>query len=315
MTGLPALVADVGGTNIRFALVEAGRKSFRAMVSYPCADFALIDDAVRAYLQGRTIRKAAFAIAAPIDGDDVRMTNSGWGFSIRDLKQRLGLDSLAVLNDFAATARAIPFLGPDDLLAIAGGMAVPFRPIGIIGPGTGLGVSAVIPIPGGAFEVLETEGGHVTMPAADDREAEILSFLRRELGHVSAERVLSGPGLVNLYRAIGQMSGRMLSPLQPDQIATAGAAKTCPVCTSALDLFFAMLGNVAGNLALTIGAKGGIILAGGILPRLQGALLHSRFRTQFEAKGRFHPWLSSVPTQLILHPDPAMVGLVGLVSD
>ena len=309
-----ALVADIGGTNVRFALLDHGAKVIRDLTSFPCANFASITDAVEYYLQGQTIDRAAFAVAGPISGDDAHLTNSSWSFSIDAAKHRLALSRLVVVNDFAATALAVPFLETNDLLPI-GGDAVGRNsaPIGVIGPGTGLGVSALIPLPNGGYMALEAEGGHVTMPAANDREAEVLAYLRQEHGHVSAERVVSGPGLVNVYRTLRQLSGRTLPDLSPDQIASLAITKECPVCTEALDLFFAMLGTVAGNLALTVGAKGGVVLAGGILPRLQDALITSRFRTQFEAKGRFHPWLSSIPTSLILHPDPAIIGLVGLV--
>ena len=308
-----ALVADLGGTNVRFALVQPGSLDVQGLTSFPCSRFATLSDAVRHYLGGRVVGRAAIAVAAPIAGGDVVMTNSSWSFNVENLQRELGLLQLQVVNDFTATALAIPHLPPADLLAVGPGQAVRFSPIGVLGPGTGLGVSALIPLADGGYTALESEGGHVTMSAVSDLEAEVLAILRHKFGHVSAERVISGQGLANLYTALAQLAGRTGETLPPDQVTAQALARSCPVSIQALDMFFAMLGNVAGNLALTVGAKGGIILAGGILPRMPQALLASRFRSQFEAKGRFCPWLAAVPTHLIRHPDPAIIGLAGLL--
>ncbi len=317
MNGKSALLADIGGTNVRFALVSReggeGNQRIGDFVSYPCARFSSLEHAIASFLDGQRVTRAAFAVAGPVSGDAVALTNSAWTFSVAAIKATFQWDRLTVVNDFAATALAIPFLQPCDLLPIGGGGAIEGKPIGVIGPGTGLGVSALIPLPDGAYMALEAEGGHVTMPAYDDRDADILSILRRTFGHVSAERVASGSGLVNLYGALCHLARRKAENMAPDQIVSAALDGSCPVCVQALDHFFAMLGTVAGDLALTVGAKGGIVLAGGILPRIQQALLESRFRERFEGKGRFTPWLSKVPTTLCLHPDPAVIGLAGLI--
>ena len=310
---MTALLVDLGGTNVRFALVEPAGGGIAGLTSFACADFPNLAEAVRFYLAGRVVDTAAMAVAAPISGGDVLMTNSHWGFNVSRLQQQLGLHRLMVVNDFAATALAVPHLAPLDLLAIGDGRAQPLFPIGVIGPGTGLGVSAVIPLADGRHMALESEGGHVTMAAADQDEAAVLDVLRRQFGHVSAERVISGQGLRNLYQAVAVLAGQAVPDLPADQIAQRAVAQSCSICVRALDLFFAMLGTVAGNLALTVGAKGGIVLAGGILPRMADALQASRFRQQFQAKGRFCPWLAGVPTHLIRHPDPAIIGLVGLL--
>jgi len=308
-----ALVADIGGTNIRFALVNPVTKSVGDFEAYPCARFVSLEDAIASFLNGRKVCRAAFAVAAPVSGDVVSFTNSSWTFSIAAVKAAFEWDRFSVVNDFAATALAIPYLPSADLFSIGGGTAVAGKPIGVIGPGTGLGVSVLVPLPDGAFLAIDSEGGHATMPACDDIEAEILALLRQDFGHVSAERVVSGGGLVNLHRAMGRMLGQTTTMLAPDRIVADALDGSCPICAAALDCFFAMLGTVAGNLALTVGAKGGVVLAGGILPRMRDALSSSRFRGRFEAKGRFHPWLSTVPTVLCLHPDPAVIGLAGLI--
>jgi glucokinase len=272
-----------------------------------------IEDAITKFLDGQRVDRAAFAVAAPIVGDSVSFTNSSWTFSKAALQKRFGWDELALVNDFAANALAIPYLEERDFVSIGGGFAVEGKPIGVIGPGTGLGVSALIPLPGGAYMAIESEGGHITMPACNDREVPLLAFIRSEFGHVSAERVVSGGGLVNLYRAIQHRDGQALPSLTPDLIVSKALDGSCKVCDEALDTFFCMLGCVAGNLALTLGAKGGIVLAGGILPRVRQALEASQFRERFEAKGRFNDWLGSIPTRLCLHPDPAVIGLAHLI--
>ena len=313
MSKVPALLADIGGTNVRFALVQPGSRAIKGLTSYVCSDFLSIADAVRHYLKDQFIEVAAFAVAAPISNGEVCLTNSAWRFHIADLQRELGLRQFHVINDFTATALAIPHLRASDLVAVGGGQAQPNSPIAVIGPGTGLGVSAVLPMTDGSLMALESEGGHVTMAAADQREAEILGILRGRFGHVSAERVISGQGLVNLYWAVCQSAGIDAADLSARQIADNARSQSCPQCVQALDLFFAMLGTVAGNLALTVGAKGGLVLAGGILPQMTDALLASRFRVQFEAKGRFCPWLTAIPTSLIVHADPAIIGLAGLL--
>jgi glucokinase len=313
-----ALIADIGGTNARFALLDVGTRAARDLRIYKSADHARISDALNAYLAevdlGGDLVMGCFAVAAPILGDRVHFTNSPWTFSILELKAQLGVADLVVVNDFAALAYSVPQLGPGDVLAVGGGSAVTGAPVGIVGPGTGLGVSALVAGRDGAYVVLAAEGGHVTIAACDDREAAVLGYLRGKLGHVSAERVVSGPGLVNLYDALCHLGGVAPTLARPDQVTAAAQAGQCPVAVEALDMFFAMLGTVASNLALSLGAQGGIMLAGGILPKLADALTASRFRPRFEDKGRYGQWLGRVPTQLIVHPETAFLGLASLVA-
>jgi glucokinase len=315
MTGL---IADIGGTNARFALVE-GDGTTRDTRVLACSEYPTLEDACATYLAevapGERPARAAFAVASPVIGDWVDMTNHIWSFSIEALHQHLGFETLRVVNDFVAVALAIPALRADDLEQVGGRRPDPGAVVAILGPGTGLGVAGLVPSDG-RWLPLATEGGHVTMPAADDREAALLAALRRRFGHVSAERVVSGPGLVNLYQAIAEVDGRTAdSALTPPDCTTRALARSCPICVEALDVFTAMLGVVAGNLTLTLGARGGVYIAGGIVPRLGDMFAASRFRPRFEDKGRFREYVAPIPAFVVTHSYPAFVGLAGLVSD
>lgn len=313
----PGLAADIGGTNARFALI--GEDGSQCCVEVlPCAEYDGLYAIVRAYLgavrPAVTPRRAAIAIASPVTGDAVTMTNRDWCFSIEATRRELGLERLDVVNDFTAVALAVPHLESDDLLPIGGGDPPPDSPVAVLGPGTGLGMSALVPAPGG-WVPLVTEGGHATMPAMNDREAAVLGLLRERFGHVSAERVLSGPGLTNLYRALSQLGGDGDTvPLEPAEITGKALNGSCSICGEALDMFSAMLGTVAGNLALTVGARGGVFIAGGIVPRLGADFAAAIFRRRFEAKGRFAGYLRDIPTTIVTRPFPAFVGLEKLAT-
>ena len=313
-----ALIADIGGTHARFALVRPGEAPSDAIVMR-CADYAGPAEAASAYLASisspgevvKTPQRAAFAVASPIVGDRVDLINSPWRFSITDVREKLGLERLEVINDFTAVALSVPYLEPADLMCLGAALGAP---IGVLGPGTGLGVSALVAGPDGRWIALAAEGGHVTMAATDDREAALLSSLRHRFGHVSAERVLSGPGLVNLYEAVAAVSGQPAVYSTPDVISQRALDGSCPLCREALDTFFGMMGTVAGNLALTLGARGGIFVAGGVLPRMKDSFAASAFRRRFEAKGRFQAYLAEIPCALVIHPQPAFAGLASLVN-
>ena len=314
----PAFVADIGGTHARFALVEPGGAVTRAEV-LRCADYPSPVEAAQAYLagpgDGAVPTRGAFAIACPIDGDVIALTNSPWHFSLEATRRALGLDRLEAINDFTAVALAAPRLTAADLLPIGGGEARPDFPLIALGPGTGLGVAALVPLPGGGWQPVAGEGGHVTMAAATARESAVLDELRERFDHVSAERLLSGQGLVNLYQALSALSGQQVVYSTPDVICAHGLEGSCPICRETVEMFFAMLGTIAGNLALSFGARGGVFLAGGILPRMVEAFRASGFRARFEAHGRFQPYLAGIPTRLIRHPLPAFVGLAALVEE
>ena len=312
-----ALIADIGGTHARFALVEGATVSEPVVMR--CAEHAGPAEAAAAFLaaHGGGVRpdRAAFAVASPITGDVVDLTNSAWHFSIEAVRQTLGLKRLEIVNDFTAVALSVRHLGADHLLKIGAGVAVSGCPVAVLGPGTGLGVSAVVPDRQGRWTALATEGGHVTLAATNAQEDAVLEWLRRRFGHVSAERVLSGPGLVNLYEALAGLRGVHPVYGTPDAISQRGLDGSCPLCRDALEMFFAILGTVAGNLALTVGARGGVYVAGGILPRMRDAFAQSAFRHRFEDKGRFRDYLGPVPTWLVVHPQPAFAGLAGLVNE
>jgi glucokinase len=218
-----------------------------------------------------------------------------------------------VINDFHANALAVPHLNGSDLLQVGGGEAVAGMPMGVIGPGSGLGVSAVVPS-GDTYVPVAGEGGHVTMAPADARESAVLELMRSRYDHVSAERVLSGPGLVNLYNALCELERFPAASLTAAQISDAQIRATDPRAREAVDMFCAMLGTVAGNLALTLGAHGGVYIAGGIVPKLGEAFAHSPFRARFEAKGRFQAYLAAIPTFVVVRPHAALLGAAQLLD-
>jgi glucokinase len=315
MIGPPRLIADIGATNARFAL--AGADGIERTRILACDDYASLSDAIAAYYALEHVpalpREAALAVASPVTGDAVTLTNHPWSFSVSALERQLGLDRLRVVNDFTANALAMPHLGPADRLQVGGGAPVAGAPVAVLGPGSGLGMSGLVPTPSG-FVPLPSEGGHATMPPATARESQVLDRMRRRYDHVSAERVLSGPGLVNLYNILCEIEGERAAPFTPAQIADRHIGETNPLAHAALEMFCAMLGTVAGNLALILGARGGVYVAGGIVPRLGAAFAETEFRARFEAKGRFQPYLAAIPSYVVTHPIPAFVGLAALLD-
>jgi glucokinase len=311
------LIGDIGATNARLALVFPGGKTATARV---CAldDYPSLADALAAYLaeQSPATRptEAVLAVASPVTGDEITLTNRAWTFSVEQLRHHLGLKRLHVINDFAANAAAIPFLGDDDRIQVGHGIAVEGAPVGIIGPGTGLGVGGLASSRSGAVTIA-AEGGHVTMAAMTAQESAILDLMRKRYDHVSAERLLSGPGLVNLYNTLCELSGTPAASYTPDQITSARAWNDDPRTREATTIFCAMLGTVAGNLALTLGARGGIYIAGGIVPKLGPIFAQSEFRARFEAKGRMRNYLAAIPTYVIVRPYPGLLGAAALLRE
>ena len=309
--GFPRLLGDVGGTHARWAWQANPASPLQDISVVRCNANTSLYESASQYLAQRgvgPIKAAGIGIATAVAGDEVRMTNHPWTFSIRDLQRRLGVERCLVINDFTALALSLPALGPADLLAIGGGAAVAHASVGLLGPGTGLGVSGLMPLADGGWSALSGEGGHVTLGAADAHEAAVLALLRVRFGHASAERALSGPGLVNLYQALCQLDGVLAAPLQPTEVSTAALNGSDAHCVQAVRLFASLLGNVAGNLALTLGARGGIYLGGGVVPRLGAAFDAALFRRRFEDKGRFAAYLAAVPTWLITAATPALTG-------
>jgi glucokinase len=309
------LVGDIGGTNARFALVQADGSLARVRV-LATDDHPTIADAIAFYFAKFPAERpdqAVLAVAAPVTGDRISMTNHPWRFSIAELREALALRRLRVINDFVANALAVPRLGTHEINQIGGGSALADAPIGILGPGTGLGVSALVRCADG-WVPIQGEGGHVTMAPADARESEVLDLMRRRYDHVSAERVLCGAGLVNLYNALCELDRVPAAPLTAAQITDPRTEAEDPRARAATDMFCAMLGTVASNLALTIGARGGIYIAGGIVPRLGAAFAESPFRASFEAKGRFRDYLAAIPTFVITRSEPALLGAASLLK-
>ncbi len=307
----PRLLGDIGGTNARFAWQVSREAPLTVHASYACSAHPTLIDAIRRFLADHNLGRpsaCAIGIANPVTGDEVRMTNHAWSFRISELQRELGAERLEVLNDFTALALSLPGLRSEQLIAIGNGQSAVGAPRAVIGPGTGLGVSGLIAASNGREVAIAGEGGHVTMSAADDDEAAILSRLRRHFGHVSAERVLSGPGLENLYRAVAEETGAGPEPTRR-AAEIVEWAEDDPLCDRTVQMFCAFLGSAAGNLALTLGARGGVYLGGGIVPRLAHRLSRSSFRERFEGKGRFRDYLSQVPTWIIRSDfSPALLG-------
>jgi len=241
------------------------------------------------------------------------MTNRDWDFSIADLRRELGVARLHVLNDFTAVAWSIPALAAEDTLAIGGGMDRAGAPMGVLGLGTGLGVSGLIPCDRG-HHALAGKGRHVTLAPTSEAEEAVLAMARRRFGHASAERLVSGPGLVTLYECLRALAGQEPRTVRPEDVTALAIGGSEPIAQRALGMFFGFLGGVAGDLALTLGALGGVYLAGGILPGLADALAASAFRERFLAKGRYRRYLDPIPTRLIVHPCPALPGLCAVVE-
>ena len=312
----PRLIADIGGRYARFALETApGRCT--ASASLRCEDHADFPSAVQAYLaslpQGAAIEHAAVATACPVDGDQVRMTNHRWAFSIEQVRRQLGLDTLVVVNDFTALAMSLPRLGSADLRQVGGGHAVAESVIGLIGAGSGLGVSGLIPA-GDSRVSLGSEGGHASFSPLDERELTVLRHAWRQFEHVSFERLLSGPGIELIHRALCEQAGLADPGLGAPEITRRALAGESPPCADTLEVFCGMLGTAASNLAVTLGARGGIYIGGGIVPRLGAYVDRSPFRARFEAKGRFRPYLAAIPTFVIVAEQPTITGAAAILD-
>ncbi len=309
------LLADIGGTNARFALLDGDAVGPIEVMAV--ADHARSGDAVAAFLNRHraagSIAGAVIGVAGPVEDGRVDFTNSPWVVDAAELRAAFGFPQVRVVNDFETTARSLPHLGTGDLFGLGGEAARGDAPRVVLGAGTGLGMACLVP--GRPPITLATEGGHATLAASDGRQDRVIAHLRTRFAHVSAERVLSGDGLVNLYTAIAAVDDRQVPPREPAQITQAGLAGTCAVARETLDMFCAILGAVAGDLALTFGARGGVYIAGGIVPRFVDHLAGSTFRAQFEAKGRMGSYLAAIPAWVILKSDPAFIGLAAMARD
>ncbi len=304
-----ALVADIGGTNARFALADLATLELSHVGRSRCAAQPSFAAALSTYLAGIPVSpaRAAIAVAAPVLGEEVHLTNSTWSFTKRELCRMAGFERLLVLNDFEALAYSLPHLGARDLRPIGGGEAEPQAPKLVLGPGTGLGVAGLV-WSGSGWIAVAGEGGHVSLGARDGRELALLERLRQDRAHLSAERVLSGPGLASLYRAVAASRGQTAGDLEPNDILERGLAGEDEIAAEALDFFIVCLGRFAGDAALLFGARGGVYLGGGIAPRILPLLTRGSFRDAFAHKGRMTAYLETIPVYVIVAEFAALKG-------
>ena len=309
------LVGDIGGTHARFAIADANGRLDHVRV-LRCAQFTDPEQAIRHYLAltGLALPSAAaFGVANPVSGDEVVMTNHHWRFSAAALRAAIGLQRLLLLNDFTALALALPLLQVHERHAVGGGQIVTGAAIGVLGPGTGLGVSGLVAA-AGHYVPLQGEGGHVTLAARNRREADVIDCLRQHDEHVSAERVLSGPGLIILHDALRAMAGQPAASLPSTEISARAIASTCPYCMEALHLFCALLGTVAADLALTLGARGGVYLGGGIAPKILPLLEEGGFVRAFRQRGAHAALMPDFPVRVIRNERLGLLGALAIAA-
>jgi glucokinase len=314
----PVLLADVGGTNVRFALAEPQAHAplrLDTLRAYRVADFPALADAARHYLAevgAGPPGQAVLALAGRIDGDEVQMTNHNWFISAPRLRSELQLGAVRLVNDFAAVGLSLPLLGPADVAALGAPVPAVARRGGrqvycVLGPGTGLGVAGLV-VQDDLVLGLETEGGHTSFAPTNEEEIAVLRQLMARFGRVSIERLLCGSGLANLMQALCAIAGRSEGPYAPEAITARAQEGSDPQCVRAVELFCELLGTVAGDCALALGAWDGVYLAGGLLKPLAPWIQRGRFRERFNNKGRFAAAMARVPVALITHPQPGLLG-------
>jgi glucokinase len=308
------LLGDIGGTNARFAVFAEDQLG--PVEHFPVAGYANVAEAAKAFLarqdRAEQVTSAVLGVAGPVEDQHTELVNSGWVIDAAALRTSLGFVRVSLINDFEAIAWALLKFTPDDLKSIGGGRPQPGRVMVALGPGTGLGLAAMMP--GVPNRVIATEAGHANLPGNSEREDAVITHMRRKFGRVSVERAISGPGLQNLYGTIAELDRANGPERSAAEITQSAIAGTCPVCKAALDMFCAMLGTLAGDAALLFRARGGIYLAGGILPRIVDYVAQSEFRARFEAKGRMRGYLEAIPTSIIMHGDPAFLGLIAAIE-
>ena len=319
----PALLADIGGTHARFAMAGPGDGQGLldgSLRTYPVDRFDTLAAAANHYLgeTGSRPARAVIGLAARIDGDTARMTNHRWVVSAPRLREALALESVTLVNDFVAQARAVPLLGNDDVAVLGGpGIAADDggdRTFAVAGAGTGLGVGLLMRR-AGRWSALATEGGHAGFAPASATEIAILQRLAADFGRVSNERLVSGVGLVNLHRAFARIEGRDPPAAMAPEDVTAGAEAGDPLCRRAIETFRDVFASIAGDLVLTFGAWDGVYLSGGLVPPLLPLLRDPAFRKRFEDKGRYAAAMATVPTLAVVHPQPGLLGAAAVAGD
>ena len=307
------LLADIGGTYARFIL--AGERLIGSTWSTEVGNHESVIGALRAYLAfdhgHEPIAGALLAAAGPVQGGRCKLTNAAWTLDEEQIARALQLPWVRIVNDLEAVAAGLPDINPAQTKLIGSDGVLPGAPMVIVSPGTGLGMACVVIGPGGR-SVVTSEGGHASLAGTSDHQDRLIAILRRRFGRVSAERVLSGPGLVNLHQAIAELEGSDSPRRTPSDVTEAAFDGSSPTCRATIDAFCAFLGSVAGDVALTFGARGGVYIGGGIVPRFVDHLAHSSFREQFLSKGRMRAYLERIPTRVVLHPNPAFLGLMSL---
>ena len=304
-----SVVVDLGGTNIRFAVCDLETGKLSQLEELVCADFSTLEEVLTQYFSTlhSEVKNLCIGIACPVEGDQVTMTNLSWEFSQRTLKDKLNLNSLYVINDYTAISLAVPFLSPEERIQIGGGEAESEGVTAVFGPGTGLGVSHIVKS-ADKWVNLPGEGGHTSFTANTREQAEVLFLLQEQFGHVSAERILSGQGLVNIYQSLCAVAKQTPKFELPKEVSKAGLDGSCDIARRTMEVFCQVMGSFAGNLALNLNCTGGVYIAGGIVMRFIEFFQASEFRSFFEEKGRFKAQLSGIPTFLITNTNPGLLG-------
>jgi len=316
----PIIVADIGGTNARFALVtDFDNSTMKFKIeqnqTYPSANYSSLESALTEYLEfvsSFAPKYACLAVAGPIKGESVRLTNLGWNFLISEVKTQFGFEKLNVINDFAAFAYAAPYLDKKDNVVVKTGAQASNENIAVIGPGTGFGAAALV-VNNGQKAVLSCEAGHISLAGVTPLQIAILDELKQEFSHVSVETVFSGIGLTRLYKAMAKVNKVNAQELAPADITQKALDGSCEICIQTLNEFCSWLGCVAGDLALTFGARGGVFVGGGILPRMQQVLLDSQFADNFIKKGIMTNFVQDIPVTLVVQDNIPLIGAAACI--
>ncbi|OUL58847.1 glucokinase [Pseudoalteromonas ulvae] len=311
----PIIVADVGGTNARFALVtDFDVASLQFTIAHAqtfvSAEFTSLESVLSAYIATLPFSqptRAALAVAGPMKGQEVNLTNLGWRFTLNALKTEFNFQELKVINDFAAFAYAAPYLKTDQNLPIKHGTAETYSNIAVMGPGTGFGAAALV-FNDHQQSVLSCEAGHITLAAVNEFERQLISLIAQEVKHVSVETVFSGSGLERLYRAVATVKQQPVEDYSAARISELALLGQCDICQQTLAQFCDWIGSVAGDLALTFGARGGVFIGGGILPRMQDVLLQSQFADRFMQKGIMSHYVADIPVTLVTQDNIPFIG-------
>ncbi len=310
------LVADIGGTNARFGLVEQAPNTSKPnystaqQITLKCADYPDMGSMIRACCSELKItvpEYACLAIAGPIEHGSAQITNLGWKFEIDELRDQLGMKTLHIINDFAALAYAVPFLSIDETKTLYAAQSDPEAPIVVMGPGTGFGMALLVP-ENGSWKIIPTEGGHASFAPTTQKELAIKAHMLKEQSHVSVENILSGIGLVHLYRALASIAGVEAQNYTPADVSSKGLANEDALCREAVIVFCNTLGAVAGDKALSTGARGGVVIGGGITPRLMSILPETNFEERYKNKGPMRSYVNDIAIKVIVNDKAALVG-------